>query len=133
MIADIVSYLHKTLKMSIKNVFANIGQYACFFAAIFIIQVFFATLTIIIHNNDNTEWQRVQDEYDYHVVVYGLNDDQMLYVDNEWRNYFGKDDVYKNIRSFRHYNAYDDLSTYDIYITLKGVDQDALEESFDRF
>ena len=133
MIENLISYLHKTLKMSIKNVFSNIGQYACFFAAIFIIQVFFATLTVILYNNDNTEWERVQEEYDYHVVVYGLNETQMSTVDNYWRHYFGRDAVYDSISSVEHHDAYDDISTFDIYIRLKGLDKEVLTESYDRF
>ena len=133
MAEEIFRYLHKTLKMSAKNVFSNIGQYACFFAAVFIIEVFFATLTVIAGNNDNTEWDRVRDEYDYHVVVYGLSETQMLEVENEWENYTGQNDVYENIRSFRHYNAYDLTSTYDIYVTLKGSTRERANESFDRF
>ena len=62
LIADLCRYLYKTLKMSAKNVFSNIGQYACFFAAVFIIQVFFSTLTVIIYNNDNTECRRLRAE-----------------------------------------------------------------------
>lgn len=133
MLENFVRYLYKTLKMSAKNVFSGLGQYACFFAAIFIIQVFFATLTVILYNNDNTEWERVQEEYDYHVVVYGLNEDQMLIVDNYWRHFFGRDDVYNTISSVEHHDVYDDISTFDIYLKLKDYDKEVLNASYSRF
>ena len=133
MIVEIINYLYKTLKMSVKNVFANFGQYACFFAAIFIIQTFFATLTVILYNNDITEWDRVQDEYDYHMVLSGLNEDQMLLYKNGALVLSGNDDIYDTVRYVSHYNAYEATSSYDLYITFKGTNQKALDASFDRF
>ena len=140
MIVDLISYLYKTLKMSFKNVFANFGQYACFFAALFIIQTFFATLTVILYNNDNTEWARVQDEYDYHVALHGINEDQKLFLENEqYRNSGSNDDIYdlgyaeRGFSYKPHYNAYEHTTKYDVYIRFNGRNQDALDENFDRF
>lgn len=134
MIGELFRYLWKTLRLSGKNVTSNLGQYSCFFAAIFIIQVFFATLTVILYNNDNTEWERTKDEYDYHAVVYSLNEGQMLWYDNKSYDQYGNDDIYKGeIVRYAHRNEKDATTTYDIYVTFKGTTREDVETSFRRF
>ena len=133
MFVDLISYLYKTIKMSVKNVFANFGQYACFFAAIFIIQTFFATLTVILYNNDQTEWTHVQEEYDYHIMIKNINSDQMLMIENNSIAVFSNDMVFDVVRTVEHISDFDGEKRYDVYVMLKGSTDAKVEKSLDRF
>ncbi len=133
MIEDIFTYLRKNLKIAVKNVFANFSQYACFFAALFIIQIFLGTLTVILHNNDNTEWGHVQEEYDYHLMLNGINDYQMLLIENNSIAVFSNDFVFDIVRTIEHKSTYDGSVNYDVYIMLKGDTDEEIEFSLDRF
>ena len=133
MAADILRYLYRHIKIAAKNVMANKAGYACFFAALFIIQTFFATMTLIMFSNDKSERARVEDEYDYHVALYGLNEDQMLMIENGSLIYYSADDVYEIVRTDKRYNAYTETYVYDYYFLLKGSDSAALRASYNRF
>lgn len=133
MIEDLARYLFKSLKLAGKNVISNLGQYSCFFAAIFIIQVFFATLTVILYNNDKTEWARTEDEYDYHAVIYSMDEGQMLWYDNRGYYHAGNDDIYKSLERHAHYDAYEATTSYDVYITFKGSNDEELDRAYERF
>ncbi len=133
MLGDIITYLHKTLKMSVKNVFANLSQYACFFAALFIIQTFFATLTVILFNNDDIERGHVQEEYDYHMMVKGLNDYQMLLIENNSLAVFSNDYVFDIVRVVEHKSDYDGETDYDLYVMFKGKTKEEIDFSTERF
>ncbi len=122
-----IEYLKKTLRMSFKNVFANIGQYACFFAAIAIIQTIFATLTVILYNNDKTEWQRVTEEFPFHLALYSLTEDQALAIENGLP---GWTRTYSDIKTVERYNAYKARSYYDVYILFKGEDLDEINANY---
>ncbi len=133
MLGDIITYLHKSLKMAVKNVFANFSQYLCFFAALFIIHTFFATLTVILFNNDEIEWQHVKEEYDYHMMVKGLNDYQMLLIENNSLVVFSNDNVFDIVRVIKHTSEFDSTVDYDMYIMLKGDTDEEIAFSEDRF
>lgn len=133
MVGELILYLYKTIKMSLKNVFANISQYACFFAALFIIQVFFATLTVILFNNDDIEWEHVQEEYDYHMMLKGINSDQMLSIENNSIAVFSNDFVFDIVRAIEHKSSFDGKVDYDVYIMLKGDTDDEIKFSEERF
>ena len=62
--------------------FFNFKQYVSFFAALFIIQTFYGLIAVSNANNNVIEYQHVQDEYDYHMVLRDLNEDQYLYLEN---------------------------------------------------
>ncbi|MCD7748185.1 MAG: hypothetical protein LUI61_07645 [Firmicutes bacterium] len=128
----LLSYLHKSLKMAFKNVFSNLGQYAVFFAAILIIQVFFGSLTVILYNNDLTEWERVEEEYTYHVVVRNMNESQELWMENSNSTVIASS--YRVIDTWwveEYYDEFEDESTFDLYIYLKGSGTDTWNEEFD--
>ncbi len=133
MIEDVLVYLRKNLKIAVKNVFANFSQYACFFAALFIIQIFLATLTVILYNNDNTEWDHVKEEYDYHLMLKGINDYQMLLIENNEIAVFSNDFVFDIVRTIEHKSTFDESVDYDVYIMLKGNTDEDLEFSLNRF
>lgn len=133
MIEDVLTYLRKNLKIAVKNVFANFSQYACFFAALFIIQIFLGTLTVILFNNDSVEWDHVQEEYDYHLMVHGLNDYQMLLIENNALAVFSNDFVFDIVRVIEHESTFDGTVDYDLYIMLHGDTDEEIEFSLDRF
>ncbi len=127
LLENAAAYLKKTLRLAFKNVISNIGQYACFFAAIAIIQTIFATLTVILYNNDRTEWQRVTEEFDYHIALYSLTEDQKLAIENGLP---GWSRTYEDVRITEHYNAYKARSYYDVYIVFKGNDFEEVNEVY---
>lgn len=130
MVIEFFEYIGRNLKLAAKNVKANVRQYACFFAAFFIIQVFFATLTVILYNNDKTEWMHVQEEYDYHIMLKSINDYQMLIIENNTIAVFSNDIVFDVVRTAKHVSAFDGEERYDVYLKLKGKDLDFALERF---
>ena len=136
MIAQLAQYLYKTVKLACKNVLSNVREYACFFAAVFIIQVFFTSLSMVLFNNDKTEWTRVCEEYSYHAVLYDLNETQKVMLENGRDTGLivsGNDDVYDIVRMVEHYDFFDDTYSYDMYFNYKGSTVDQIAKSRDRF
>ena len=130
MVIELFDYIGRNIKLAAKNVKANARQYACFFAAFFIIQVFFATLTVILYNNNKTEWAHVQEEYDYHIMLKSINDYQMLIIENNMIAVFSNDIVFDVVRTVKHISAFDGEVRYDVYLKLKGKDLDFALERF---
>ena len=136
MIAAIAQYLYKIIKLAYKNVLSNLSEYACFFAAVFIIQVFFTSLSMVLFNNDKTEWERICDEYSYHAVLYNLNETQAIMLENGRRDGLivsMQDDVYDIVRMVEHYDFFDDTYTYDMYFNYKGNTDEQIETARERF
>lgn len=63
----------RTAKNSIKTVFFNFKEYACFFAALFLIQSVFWILCFMSGTNMHNEEKRITSLYDYHLLVEGLS------------------------------------------------------------
>ena len=96
--------------------FFNFKQYVSFFAALFIIQTFYGLIAVSNANNNVIEYQHVQDEYDYHMVLRDLNEDQYLYLENNSAAVFKNDTIFKILRYEQNRNYMTGQNRYDMYL-----------------
>lgn len=96
--------------------FFNFKQYISFFAALFIIQTFYGLIAVSNANNDIIEYQHVQNEYDYHMVLRELNEDQYLYLVNNSAAVFKNDTIFKILRYDENHNYMTGQDRYDMYL-----------------
>ena len=96
--------------------FFNFKQYISFFAALFIIQTFYGLIAVSNANNDIIEYQHVQNEYDYHMVLRDLNEDQYLYLVNNSAAVFKNDTIFKILRYDENRNYMTGQDRYDMYL-----------------
>ena len=96
--------------------FFNFKQYVSFFAALFIIQTFYGLIAVSNANNNVIEYQHVQDEYDYHMVLRDLNEDQYLYLENNSAAVFKNDTIFKILRYEQNRNYMTRQNRYDMYL-----------------
>ena len=80
MFGRFIEYLKRSFTIAWKSIFFNFRQYIFFFVAVLIVQMFFGVMTISTDNNDKVERDSVADEYDYHILLTNLNEDQMVAV-----------------------------------------------------
>lgn len=96
--------------------FFNFKQYISFFAALFIIQTFYGLIAVSNANNNIIEYQHVQNEYDYHMVLRDLNEDQYLYLVNNSAAVFKNDTIFKILRYDENRNYMTGQDRYDMYL-----------------
>lgn len=112
----VFEYLKRSISIAWKSVFFNFNQYLCFFIAIIIVQVLFGMMTVSNDNNNNVEYQHVMEEYNYHLVLKGLNDDQARYLINDEGTVFKSDIIFKAVASEQYYNYFTNEERYDVYL-----------------
>ncbi|NLE12827.1 MAG: hypothetical protein GX628_04010 [Clostridiales bacterium] len=124
-------YLRRNIVPAFKSVFYNYKQYMSFFMALIVIQMFYGIITFAADNNDEIEYRRVVEEYDYHILFKDLNYDQYLTMANDHlTTVFKKDQVHDIVRVYER----DEYGTYnrkfDVYFKLKGADIQAAYDVF---
>lgn len=126
---NLFEYLKRNLTIAWKSVFFNFKQYACFFAALFIIQMLYGLMSVAAANNNQVEYQHVTEEYNYHMVLRDLNGDQANYLFNDSGAVFKNDIVFKIVRSDENLNYMTGRTRYDIYLFFLN-DKDVSEQRF---
>ena len=96
--------------------FFNFKQYVCFFAALFIIQMFYGLISVSTANNNQVEYQHVQAEYDYHMVLRDLNEDQYLYLVNNSAAVFKNDTIFEIKQAEENLNYMSGRTRFDVYL-----------------
>ncbi len=109
-------YLKRSLTIAWKSVFFNFKQYSCFFAALFIIQMFYGLISVSAGNNNKVEYQHVQNEYDYHMVLRDLNEDQYLYLFNNSGSVFKNDTIFEIMQVDENMNYMSGRPRFDVYL-----------------
>lgn len=141
MFERLIEYLKRSLTIAWKSIFFNFRQYIFFFIAILIVQMFYGVMTISTDNNNLVERNSVGDEYDYHVLVTNLNEDQMIMVKTNAGAAF-QNDIYFSVLKrdtdgdgmaetemiSEYTNEYGD-KRFDMYLVLK----DDISENLSRF
>ncbi len=122
-------YLTRSLKIAFKSVFFNFKQYACFFAALFIVQMFYGLMSVSYANNNDVEYQHVTAEYDYHMVLRDLNVDQANHIFNDSGSVFKNDLIFKIVRSDENLNYMTGKTRYDVFLFFLN-DKDVSEARF---
>ncbi len=112
------TYLKKNLTLALKAVLYNFRQYAVFFIAIFLVQTLLGIITAASDNDNILEHGYVSDEYDYHVLLSDLNEQQRLTLVNDTQTVFGDEYIFDIVRETARSEegAYD--RRYDLYISL---------------
>lgn len=98
-----------------KSVFRKKTQFLPFFVALFLILSLFFTLTLAFDSHDVTVAETIRAEYDYHLVIKGLNQSQALTLESDPRTVFSNDYVYDVVAVSEHMTEGAD-SRYDVYI-----------------
>jgi len=99
-----------------------------FFAALFIVQLLYGMMAVSAGNNNRVEYEHVKAEYDYHMALRDLNQDQANYIFNDSGQLFKNDMIFDLIRYEKSENINGRIR-YDLYIFFLG-DKDLSEERF---
>ncbi len=100
--------------------FFNFKQYYCFFIAIIIVQVLYGMMSISADNNNNVEYQHVMEEYNYHMVLKGLNEDQARYLIKDEGTVFKSDVIFNVVSSEQYVNELTGEERFDVYLYFTG-------------
>ena len=117
---SIVSYLVRNIKLAVKSVRFHFSQYLCFFIALFVIQMFYGIITMASDNNNDIEWDMVQTEYNYHIVMKDLNVDQYLYMLDDKYTVFKRDYIHDITEVVERTDPGTNEKIYDLYIKFVG-------------
>lgn len=123
-------YLKRSLTIAWKSVFFNFKQYVCFFIAIIIVQVLYGMMTVSADNNNNVEYNHITEQYDYHMVLKDLNEDQARYLIKDEGTAFKSDVIFQVVHSEEYTKLSSDSKRYDIYLQFVGK---SLDQSIKRF
>ena len=76
----VLSYLKRNLKLAFKTVTYQFRQYLCFYIALFIVEMLFGIVVMTANNTAYLKKTSTDMEYDYHIVLTGLNKNQYDYM-----------------------------------------------------
>lgn len=88
--------------------------------AIVIVQVLYGMMTVSADNNNRVEYQHVMEEYNYHMVLKGLNEDQARYLIQDEGTVFKSDVIFEVVSSEQYTNALTGDERYDVYLFFTG-------------
>ncbi len=125
----VFEYLKRSLTIAWKSVFFNFKQYLPFFIAIVIVQLLYGMMTVSADNNDHVEYQHVMENYDYHMILKDLNEDQARYLINDEGTVFKSDVIFNVVRSEQYTNYFSGDDRYDIYLLFTGD----IDKCYERF
>lgn len=116
--------LKRNLARSYKSIRFSWRQYASFFAAIFLMQSFFWLIMLTQDAQAEQLRRNAGENYDYHIAVGGLNQDQAIQLQNGAFVVFLSDQLYEIVRVDEHPNVYGGIS-YTVYcrITAEPLEQ----------
>ncbi len=126
-------YLTRSIKIAVKSVFFNFKQYICFFAALFIVQMFYGLMAISYANNNDVEYSHVTAEYDYHMALRDLNEDQANYIFNDSGAVFKNDLIFKLVRFDENLNYMSGEKRFDMFLFFvkdKNVSEARFRENY---
>lgn len=116
----VFEYLKRSISIAWKTVFFNFKQYLPFFIAIIIVQVLYGMMTVSNDNNNNVEYNHIMEQYDYHMVLKGLNDTQARYlIDDNGGAVFKSDILFDVVHMEQYTNRMTGEERYDVYLLFK--------------
>lgn len=127
-------YISIHFKRAYKSVRYNYKQYLCFFVAVFVVQMFFWTLTFSTDTNGDNIRRVAQEKYEYHVIVRNMNGQQYTIMNNEvYYSQFEAQRAYEEVK----FETYTDLLgrvSYTAYVRLADIKSagQAFEKDFIR-
>ncbi len=99
--------------------------------AIIIVQVLYGMMSVSADNNNNVEYQHVMEEYNYHMVLKGLNEDQARYLIKDEGTVFKSDVIFEVVSSEQYVNSLTGENRYDVYLYFTG-DLDQCMKRFEK-
>ncbi len=130
----IKDYISIHFKRAYKSVRYNYRQYLCFFVAVFVVQMFFWTLTFSTDTNNDNIRRVAEKNYEYHVIVRNMNGQQYTIMNNEvYYSQFEAQRAYDEVK----FETYTDLLgrvSYTAYVRLADIKSaaQAFEKDFIR-
>ena len=115
MLEKLFTYIHSNFKNAWHAVVGGLRQFFPFVLALLFIQILLFSVTLGFDSNFKSEKAIVEEEYNYHLAIKGLNEGQTLTLINDPRTVFSNDYVYQVISTSEHYAEGMD-SSYDVYI-----------------
>ena len=131
---QIKEYLSIHFKRGYKSVRYNYRQYLCFFVAVFVVQMFFWTLTFSTDTNTDNIRRVAEENYEYHIVVRNMNGQQYTIMNNEvYYSQFESQRAYEDVK-FETYTDMLGLVSYTAYVQLADIKSaaQAFEKDFIR-
>ncbi len=144
----LIGYLKRNIKLAFKTVTFHFRQYLCFYIAVFIIEMLFGIITMSASNNLYTDKQETTDNYNYHLVLTGVNERQYQYLEKLRDMNYDKNDyageiapppalgINKAVEYVRdEMRQSGNNRVYDVYYLLddgEGTDIETLYERFNR-
>ncbi len=89
-------------------------------------------MTISADNNNVVEYNHISEQYDYHMVLQNLNEDQARYLIHNKGAVFKNDTIFEVVRADEYSQNRSDSKRYDIYLFFLGDDLDRALERFDK-
>lgn len=119
--AQAAAFSPRNIKASFHSVTKGFREYICFFIALFIIQAGFTVSALSLSSDLRHAEKMIKSEFDYHLIVTGLDDDYAANLGNTFWLAVSLEDEY--LSSYRFEKATD--GSYSCCITLfDGVDSD---------
>ena len=117
----IKDYLSINFKRAFKSVRFNYKQYLCFFVAVFVVQMFFWTLTFSTDTDQNNIRRVAEENYDYHIIIRYMNGQQYTELNNQvYYSQFESRRAYEKV-DFETYRDMIGRTTYTAYIELADI------------
>ncbi|MBP3377316.1 MAG: ABC transporter permease [Clostridia bacterium] len=126
----VLEYLGRSLKTAWKTVFFNFKQYLCFFVAIVIVQLLFGMMAVSNDNNNDVEYARVTEQYDYHMAFMGVNEPQYAVLSQGANELFKSNIIYEIVRVEEYYDEIVLDRAFDVYIYFIKDDLNSCLKSF---
>ncbi len=89
-------------------------------------------MTISADNNNTVEYNRISEQYDYHMILQNLNEDQARYLIHNKGAVFKNDTIFEVVRADEYSQNRSDSKRYDIYLFFLGDDLDRALERFEK-
>ena len=114
-------YVSINFKRAYKSVRYNYRQYLCFFVAVFVVQMFFWTLTFSTDTNRENIRSVAEGNYEYHIVIRNMNGQQYTIMNNEvYYSQFEAQRAYEEVK-FETYTDMIGRVTYTAYVHLADM------------
>ncbi len=95
-----------------------------------IVQILYGMMAISADNNNNVEYHHVTEQYDYHMIIKNLNEDQARYLINDEGSVFKSDKIFEVVRADEYRQYRSDSDRYDVYLLFVGENIDYCIERF---
>ena len=123
-----VKLLVRKIKHAVKSVFYNRAQYLCFFVAMFVVEIFCGLVVLAAHNGNRIEYRYITGEFDHHLALRNMNEEQYYYMHNDTYTVFADQHIYDVVRTEERSDAASGEKYYTMYIKFARDPKSCYEE-----